>query len=35
MIDCNQKRVEVERKEIEKLIEADFIQLDDYIFEVK
>lgn len=35
MIDCNQKRIEVSKTEIEELIEADFISLDDYIFEVK
>ena len=35
MIDCNQKRIEVSKTEIEDLIEADFISLDDYIFEVK
>ncbi len=35
MIDCNQKRVEVSKTEIEELIEGDFISLDDYIFELK
>ncbi len=35
MIDLNQRRVNVVREEIEDLIEADFISLDDYIFQVK
>lgn len=35
MMDLNQKRVTVVYEEIEDLIEADFISLDDYIFKVK
>lgn len=35
MMDLNQRRVGVIKKEIEDLIEADFISLDDYIFQMK
>ena len=35
MMDLNQRRVGVVKKEIEDLIEADFISLDDYIFQIK
>lgn len=35
LMDLNQQRVSFVRKDIENLIEADFISLDDYIFELK
>lgn len=35
MMDLNQRRAVAVREEIEDLIEADFISLDDYIFQLK
>lgn len=35
MINVNQKRLKQNKAAIEAIIEADFISLDDYIFDIK
>lgn len=35
MVNVNQKRMRQNKEAIEAIIEADFISLDDYIFDIK
>lgn len=35
MMDLNECRAEIEKAEIDRVIEEDFITLDDYIFQVR